>query len=372
MLRVAAVSEEIRKALIDDPIRRMPAWTVALLDPTTGPLPRRRLDEQAARIYAEAIAHQGAPGVLFASSTGWGHVRTFAEHWATLEIGGQAQLGKTSKQALLRTEDSVDDNHRLIAALKQWDYDIIWMRRGRSLPADADDETVAEHLLPTASSIIDAQMPLGLYSISSVDGAPLTVHAAGLLLQKLGRKRSPYVVGIKITEPDFATSTLAFLHDPAFNQKKIVQGWDEHYSRALRAGHKADGSFHCGATSGAAACMVKAFRRMYQKALVQDWNGLARVQKAVTAAFLSMQGSDKTVFPDLQIAKMVMGLGQPLTEERTLDQGEILVRKIEELSQDAETREGAQMIAASLLIMGKTEKWTSPFYDRLNSIVEKS
>jgi dihydrodipicolinate synthase/N-acetylneuraminate lyase len=366
------VSEELRKALIEDPIRRMPAWTVALLDPTLGQLPRRQLDHEATRLYAEAIAHQGAPGVLFASSTGWGHVRTFAEHWATLETGGQTQLGKTVKQALLRNEDPVNDNHRLIAALKQWGYDMVWMRRGRLLPADADDEAVAEHLLPTALVVVDAQMPLGLYSISSVDGAPLTVSAARLLLQKLGRKRNPYIVAVKITEPDFDSSTLAFLHDPVFNQKKIVQGWDEHFSRALRAGHKADGSFHCGATSGAAACMVRAFRSMYQKALVQDWTGLARIQKAVSAAFLAMQGEDKSVFPDLQIAKMVMGLGQPLTEDRTLTQGGFLVSRIEELAQEADTREGAQMIAASLLIMGKSEKWTSPFYDRLHAVAEKA
>jgi dihydrodipicolinate synthase/N-acetylneuraminate lyase len=365
----AAMSEEIRKALVQDPIHHMPAWTVALLDPTMGELPRRRMDELATRHYAEAIAHLGAPGVLFAASTGWGHVRSFHEHWHTLQVGGQAQLGKSIRQALLRNEDTLEENGRLIHALKEWGYAMVWTRRGASLPVDAGDEQVADHLLALAKLAVSEEMPLGLYSISSVDGAPLTATAARLLLERLGRKHSSWVVAIKITEADFESTTLTFLKDPAFSHKKIVQGWDAHYSRALQAGHRADGSFHCGATSGAAACMVKAFRGMYQKALMKDWTGLVRIQKAVTAAFLSMQGDDKSKFPDLQIAKMVMGLGQPLTEERTMEQGEKLVTKIEELFQDPETNEGTRLIAESLLLMGKSELWTSPFYERLIKLI---
>jgi dihydrodipicolinate synthase/N-acetylneuraminate lyase len=301
------VSLEIRRALLEDPLRNMPAWTVALLDPTTGEMPRRKIDELATRHYVEAIAHAGAPGVLWASSTGWGHKRTFAEIMQWLEIGSQVQLGKTISQALLRIEDPLDDNRALLQALQGWNYAIVWTRRGATLPADASDDAVADAMLPLIELAIKQEMPIGLYSISTVDGAPLTVNTARLILQKLGKKHAHYVVAVKITEADFENSTMTYLHEPAFRHKKIVQGWDEHYARAMQVGHMADGSFHCGATSGAAACMVKAYRAMYQRALQRDWAGLARIQKAVSAVFLSMQGKDKNKFPDLQIAKMVMG-----------------------------------------------------------------
>jgi dihydrodipicolinate synthase/N-acetylneuraminate lyase len=224
-------------------------------------------------------------------------------------------------------------------------------------------------MLPLIELAIKQEMPIGLYSISTVDGAPLTVNTARLILQKLGKKHAHYVVAVKITEADFENSTMTYLHEPAFRHKKIVQGWDEHYARAMQVGHMADGSFHCGATSGAAACMVKAYRAMYQRALQHDWVGLTRIQKAVTAVFLSMQGKDKNKFPDLQIAKMVMGLGQPLTEERTMAEGERVVATVEQLAQQTDTREGAQLIAASLLLMNRTDPWISPFYERLHRLV---
>ncbi len=359
---------EIRRALMEDPLRNMPAWTVALLDPTMGNLPRRRLDDLATRHYAEAIAHAGAPGVLWASSTGWGHKRTFGEivHW--LEIGSQVQLGKTISQALLRIEDPLADNRLLLQAMRDWNYAMVWTRRGSTLPADASDAAVADYIMPLIELAVEHEMPIGLYSISTVDGAPLTVDVGRLLLQKLGKKHSHYLVAVKITEADFDNSTMAYLREPAFRHRKIVQGWDEHYARAMQVGHMADGSFHCGATSGAAACMVKAYRAMYQRTLQHDWAGLARIQKAVSGVFLSMQGEDTSKFPDLQIAKMVMGLGQPLTEERTMADGDRLVRTVEQLAHHTDTREGAQLIAASLLLMNRTEPWISPFYDRLHRL----
>jgi dihydrodipicolinate synthase/N-acetylneuraminate lyase len=362
------VSIEIRRALLEDPLRNMPAWTVALLDPTTGDLPRRKIDEPATRHYVEAIAHAGAPGVLWASSTGWGHKRTLSEIMQWLEIGSRVQLGKTNSQALLRIEDSLDENRTLLQALQNWNYAMVWTRRGSTLAADAGDEAVADAMLPLIELAIKHDMPIGLYSISTVDGAPLTVEAARLILQKLGKKHAQYVVAVKITEADFENSTMAYLREPAFRHKKIVQGWDEHYGRAMQVGHMADGSYHCGATSGAAACMVKAYRAMYQRALQHDWAGLARIQKAVTAAFLSMQGEDKSIFPDLQIAKMVMGLGQPLTEERAMADGDRLVTTVEQLALQADTHEGAQLIAASLLLMDRTEPGISPFYERLHRL----
>jgi dihydrodipicolinate synthase/N-acetylneuraminate lyase len=363
-------SEEIRKAILSDPIRAMPPWTVALFDPTTGDLPRRTLDRTGLELYSRAIVQAGAPGVLVSSSTGWGHVRTFEEHRETLKTVGRTVLEGTVKQALLRIEDPLIDNIRLIRELKDWDYGILWTRRGRNLPPEATDREVAEHLLPLAREAAENEMPMGVYSISTVDGAPLRASAARSLVERLGPQDAKILVAVKVTESDFETSTRAYLDEPALAKKKIVQGWDAFYARAIQAGEQPDGSNRCGATSGAAACMVHAFREMHRLSAARDWDSLARLQKTVAAVFWSMQGADKTRFPDLQIAKWVMGLGHPLTETRGGLQAERLLSVLEFTGRGPETRADVLLILESLLIMGNAGPYRSPVYDRLVALRE--
>lgn len=364
----SASIREVRKRLINNPVHNVPAWTVALLDPTKGNLPRRQVDAEGTIRYSEAIAREGAAGVLYAASTGWGHVRTKEEHRRTLEIGGQAALNETVKQALLRIEDPIDFNRRLIHDTAVWGYGIVWTRRGTHLPKNASDRDVAGALFPFARAAVDHEMPFGVYSISTVDGAPLRASSAALLIKQLGKEASKFLVAIKITESDFETSTQQYLDHPSMEGKKIVQGWDAFYTRALQAGSRPDGTNRCGATSGAAACMVKAFHAMHVAALKKDWDTVKNIQKVVSAVFMSMQGPDKSKFPDLQIAKRVMGLGHPLIEDRTLDEVEKLVCTVENLASHPETQKAAVLVAKSLLIMGDEGLYRSPFYDRLKII----
>jgi dihydrodipicolinate synthase/N-acetylneuraminate lyase len=361
---------QLRQQIEDDPIKYMPAWTVALLDPTKGLLPRRSIDEEGTLKYAHAIAEAGAPGVLFAASTGWGHVRDLVEHRETLRVGGSVDLGYTIKQALLRIEDPLDYNIELINDLKDWGYGVVWTRRGSNLPPDAEDGEVVENLLPLADAAISVGLPMGIYSITTVDGAPLKVTAARLLLDQLGTEGSKNIVGVKITEPSFEDSTQTYLDEPAFQNKKIVQGWDAFYARALKSGLREDGSNQCGATSGAAACMVYAYKVMYEKALASDWQGLAEIQEIVSKVFFSMQGEDKSLFPDLQIAKRAMGLGHPLIEDRELEDVEFIIDKLEELDRAYPGNEGVRLIAESLLLMGEEGPYCSPYYERLAEIAE--
>jgi hypothetical protein len=297
-------------------------------------------------------------------------VRTLEEHRETLEVGGAIDLGHTIKQALLRIEDPLDYNMDLMAELKAWDYGVVWTRRGSNLPPEADDELVVENLLPLAREAARIGMPLGIYSITTVDGAPLKVSAGKLLLERLGNEQARHIVAVKITESDFESSTKNYLKAQAFRNRKIVQGWDAFYARALKEGNRVDGTNQCGATSGAAACMVHAYKAMYDKAMVGDWQGLSGIQEMVSKVFFSMQGEDKTVFPDLQLAKRAMGLGHPLTEDRSLEQVEGLVNTIEELDRMYPGNEALRLIAESLLLLGDEAGYTSPFYERLSPMAD--
>lgn len=358
----------IIKSIINHPVENVPAWTVALFDPTTGELPRRKLDEQKSKDYLKAIAQAGAPGVLLAASTGWGHARNFSEHRHTLAVAGEVSLHNCVKQALIRIEDPLEDNIKLINELKSWNYGMVWTRRGSNLPVGASDEIVTEHMLPLVKAAIAAEMPVGIYSISTVDGAPLTASAAKLLLSKLSPAEAQFLVAIKITEPVFEDSTLTYLQEPAFDHKKIVQGWDAFYAEALQQGLRTNGHNHCGATSGAAACMVFAYKAMYEATLKNDWEKLAEIQSVVSRVFLSMQGEDKSKFPDLQIAKWVMGLGHPLTEARAGEDATKLLDTLHELSKDNKSIPTLKLIMESLMLM-EPYGYHSPVKEELSSII---
>jgi dihydrodipicolinate synthase/N-acetylneuraminate lyase len=256
----------------------------------------------------------------------------------------------------------------LIRKISNWQYGIIWSRRGSHLSPKASDSEVAKGLYQFAQTAIDNGIPFGVYSISTVDGAPLTAESVVILNKMLGKEGSQYLVAIKITESDFESSTIKFLNCNELQNKKIVQGWDSFYKRALQAGLLMGGRNRCGATSSAAACMVKAFNQMYIQSLAKNWEEVEKIQNVVTTVFLSMQGEDKTKFPDLQIAKKVMGLGDPLTEERTIEEAENLIKTIERLANNPDTEYGAVLVAQSLLLMGKDTPYCSPVYERLERI----
>ncbi|MGD8710819.1 MAG: hypothetical protein PVF40_10555, partial [Ectothiorhodospiraceae bacterium] len=76
--------------LVEDPIGRFPHATVACFDPTCGELPRRRLDEPRTVAYLERLAAAGAGGLLIASSTGQGHLRTVEELDAWFQCAARA------------------------------------------------------------------------------------------------------------------------------------------------------------------------------------------------------------------------------------------------------------------------------------------
>jgi dihydrodipicolinate synthase/N-acetylneuraminate lyase len=210
---------------------------------------------------------------------------------------------------------------------------------------------------------------VGIYSISTVDGAPLRIGAANILLDLLGKDLAKKVVAIKITEPDFEQSTLSYLKESNFKFKKIVQGWDSFYARAMKEGLWPNGSQHCGVTSGAAACMVFAYKAMYNAVEKQDWRELSKIQEVVSLVFFSMQDADKTKFPDLQIAKWVMGLGHPLTEERSEKHAERLLKTLNNIYNKFEPKY-LNMIIDSLLLIDGTSSYYSPVGDHLRKLLK--
>jgi hypothetical protein len=68
---------------------------------------------------------------------------------------------------------------------------------------------------------------------------------------------------------------------------------------------------------------VHQYQHIFAAAASGDWDEVSSAQLAVTALFAAMQ-DDPTKFADLQRAKFVMGLGQPL-------QGEVQPAQVERL-----------------------------------------
>ena len=95
-------------------IENYPRDTVACFDPVKGNLPRRKLDEDKLVAYLEKLAKNGAGAVLIAASAGGGHLRTVDELDAWFRASCKAKLGKTVKIGLLRPEDGIKDNLRLV------------------------------------------------------------------------------------------------------------------------------------------------------------------------------------------------------------------------------------------------------------------
>jgi dihydrodipicolinate synthase/N-acetylneuraminate lyase len=344
--------------LLADPIGNYPAATVACFDPTTGDLPRRRLDAPRTIAFLDRLAAAGVPALLIAASTGHGHLRTVEELEEWFRVAARASLASTVLTALLRPEDGAAANERLTGVLAELGYAVAFVRPGRDLPASATDEQIAANLLPACEAIARAGLAIGLYSIPDVSGLALSPTAVRLVLLSLREKQlDQHVVAIKVTEASYAGSTAKFLAAPDLARLKIVQGWDPHLARALLDGpeHDALRRQRCGVTSGPMSFAIHQYIHLLAAANEGDWDEVAEAQAAVTALFQAMQ-DDPAKFADLQRAKFIMGLGLPLTGTATTGQVERVLAALESLPRRADR----SRLARSLDLMGD-----GPYHERL-------
>ena len=345
--------------LLADPIAHYPAATVACFDPTRGDLPRRQLDDQRTISFLERMAALGVPAVLIAASTGQGHLRTVEEleHW--FRVAATAKRGSTMLTALLRPEDGEQANKRLAGLLATWGYSVAFVRPGRGLPPTASAKLVAASMQPVVEAIAGAGMAAGLYSIPDVSGIPLSPDAALEIVVGPGGDR---VVAIKVTEASYENSTLGFLRRPELARLKIVQGWDPHLARALRDGpvYDDEGRQRCGVTSGPMSFAVHQYQHILDAASEGDWDEVTAAQAAVTSLFEAMQ-DNPTKFADLQRAKYIMGLGQPLTTTVTDEQ----VARVFQALQSLPRASDRSRLARSLDLMED-----GPYHERLLRITD--
>ncbi len=340
--------------LIAAPISRYPQATVACFDPTRGNLPRRQLDERRTIAMLERFAALKVPAVLIASSTGQGHLRTVNELQAWFDCAARAELGDTMPIALLRPEDGLTTNQHLLDHLAKKGYPVVFFRPGTDLDPDEGDTAVQVQLAPLIEAAADRGLAIGLYSISDVSGQPLSADVSAALVDGTG---GDHIVAIKVTETDYHASTVQFLKHPALKDLKIVQGWDPHISRALHEGpgYDAAGRQRVGITSGMMALAIHQYLHLMASAERQDWDELDNSIAAASRLFEAMQ-DDPQHFADLQRAKYVMGLGQPLTTTVTDDQAEAIIETIASLPRQADRRR----LARSLDLMG-----AGPWHQRL-------
>jgi dihydrodipicolinate synthase/N-acetylneuraminate lyase len=325
--------------LLNDPLAHYPLATVACFDPTTGDLPRRRLDRARLQQFLERLADAGAPAVLIAASTGQGHVRTaeeLAEWFAAAAGAGGERLMKT---ALLRPEDGLAVNRRLVQQLAELNYRVVYVRPGTDLPRQATDDAVVGNMQPLVQQIAEAGLAVGLYSIPDVSGVPMSAAAAAQLVSGPGGDR---VVAVKVTEANFERSTRQFLQHPQLQRCKIVQGWDTHLAAALRAG----GS-RVGVTSGPMSFAVHQYLHILAAAQRHEWPEVEAAQQAVSLLFQAMQ-DDPQKFADLQRAKYLMGLGHPLLSEVRPEQANRVLAALDSVPRSEDRRR----LAASLDLMG--------------------
>jgi dihydrodipicolinate synthase/N-acetylneuraminate lyase len=345
--------------MLGDPIANYPAATVACFDPTTGNLPRRSLDEERTIAFLEKLAAAGAPALLIAASTGHGHLRTVEELAQWFRVAARARLGSTLLTALLRPEDGADANRRLAGILAELGYAAAFVRPGRDLAPSATDDDVAANMLPAVTAASEARLAVGLYSIPDVSGLPMTVAAAAQLVAGPGGER---IVALKVTEASYEASTRRFLQDERLARLKIVQGWDPHLARALREGpqHDSRGRQRCGVTSGPMSFAIFQYLHVLAAAERGDWDEVSAAQAAVTSLFAAMQ-DDPAKFADLQRAKHLMGLGQPLTGTVTPQQFEPVLTAIAGLPRAADR----SRLARSLDLMED-----GPFHTGLRSLYD--
>lgn len=344
----------ITAEILADPIAHYPTATVAAFDPTSGNLPRRKLDAHATRAYLERLAEAGAPAVLIAASTGHGHLRTTEELAEWFTVAAEAHLGSMVKMALLRPEDGLVANERLLDLLQAQDYAVVFVRPGTDLWPHASAAEVAANMQPIVIAAAARGLPVGVYSIPDVSDLPLSPEATAILVAGLGGEN---IVAVKVTEGDYDNSTLPFLQHPALKHLKIVQGWDPHLAQALQDGPRFDASNRqrCGVTSGPMSFAIYQYLHIFKAASEGDWDEVAAAQSAVTSLFQSMQ-DDPTKFADLQRAKCIMGLGEPLTGKVSSEQTARVFAALDALPR----AEDQKRLARSLNLMG-----TGPYHSIL-------
>jgi dihydrodipicolinate synthase/N-acetylneuraminate lyase len=347
--------------LIADPIGSYPRATVACFDPTFGELPRRRLDPERTVLFLQRLAAVPVPAVLIAASTGNGHGRTVEELCEWFACAASAELQTTVKIALLRPEDGLAANERLLDQLVELDYPIVFFRPGRDLGAQAHDAAVVSQLRPLIQAAAERRFAIGVYSIPDVSGVPLSAAATAQLLATPGGDR---IVAAKITEADFEQSTVRYLSHPALTRLQIVQGWDPHLAQALQIGPRFDsrGRQRCGVTSGPMSFAVFQYQHLLAAADQGQWEEVAASQAAVTRLFAAMQ-DDPRRFADLQRAKWIMGLGQPLTGSIHAEQVERVLTALQNLPR----RSDQQRLAQSLDLMQD-----GPFHQDLVQLINRS
>jgi dihydrodipicolinate synthase/N-acetylneuraminate lyase len=340
--------------IIADPIAHYPAATIACFDPTCGKLPRRQLDEGRTVAMLERYAALAVPAVLIASSTGHGHLRSLGELEAWFRCAARADCGGMVRIALLRPEDGLEINRRLLDLLAESAFPVVFLRPGTDLRADADDAAVSASLAPLVAEAAARGLAIGLYTIPDVSGISLTAEAASQLVESKG---GDHIVAVKVTEADYEASTARFLAHPALAGLKIVQGWDPHLLRALR-----EGGERVGITSGLMALAVYQYQHLLEAAGQKQWQEAEASQQAATALFAAMQ-DDPQHFADLQRAKYIMGLGHPLTSAVSGKQ----VGRVFGALQQLNRKEDRRRLARSLDLMGD-----GPFHQRLVSLADGS
>lgn len=331
--------------------------TVACFDPTAGELPRRRLDVPRFQQFLVRLAESGVEAVLVGSSTGQGHLRNVLELEELFDCAARAGADAMQKFALLRPEDHLDVNDRLLRLLKQLRYDVVFFRPGTNLAADASEEEIVGNVQPLVWRAAELGLRVGLYSISDVSGVPLTAAVTARLVHEPG---GDSIVAVKITEADYEKSTLQFLRHPQLKHLRVVQGWDPHLARALQDGQRysLDGSQRCSITSGSMAFALFQYFHILDAAEREDWNEVQRAQQAVTLLFHSMQ-DDPAHFADLQRAKYIMGLGHPIASAVSQQQVQRVLESLSALPDQADRRR----LAESLDLMGD-----GPFHEELEGI----
>lgn len=313
--------DSIRKQIVSDPIRYYPSATVACFDPTDGDLPRRKLDSERTATFMQRLASEAVPAVLIGASTGQGHLRTEVELLEWMKLVQQIDMGGTHRIALLRPEDSLTANQKLIEEIRLT-YPVAFIRPATNSPANMSSAELVAQIAPLQKLIAESGMLVGLYSIPDVSGVRLGPETVVRLLDQPGGDK---IVAIKITESSYEESTLRFLNEPKLNRLKIVQGWDPFIARAMQ-----DGGSQVGITSGPMSFALYQYLHLLDAAKRRDWNEVEVAQCSVTALFAAMQ-DDPNKFADLQRAKYLMGLGHPMLSTIKSEQVERVMHALQKL-----------------------------------------
>jgi dihydrodipicolinate synthase/N-acetylneuraminate lyase len=356
-----APASDVVRSLIQDPIGNYPASTVACFDPTTGDLPRRKLDHERTIEFLTRLDAHRPDALLIGASTGQGHLRTPAELEEWFRVAAKTRSSPNIKirallTALLRPEDG-PANERLLDVLAELGYAVVFARPGTNLGSNPSDQAIVDNMRPIVAGAARRGLAVGLYSISDVSGCPMSPDVAAELVTGPAGEN---IVAIKVTEANYENSTLKFLDDPRLAHLKIVQGWDPHLARALQDGprHDLQRRQRCGFTSGPMSFAIHSYLAIRSAAEHGNWDEVARHQEAVTAVFAAMQ-DDPGKFADLQRAKVIMGLGQPITRDIAKEQIERVFTALASLPRSVE----AVLLLKSLNLMQD-----GPFADRLTAL----